>query len=151
MRQKTEERNRKLVDEIKKLQLDVERLTEEMNDPTGSRMAEMQRRHGCGNTNQAENGVSAASWSIFHDRYLSPRGGPPTAGLNNSNSDNDINRQVSGGRCPKCDQMFPDLDTLQTHVVQCLESESSKVCPKCNRAFPDLDTLQIHVMECLDN
>ncbi|XP_078676473.1 optineurin-like isoform X1 [Branchiostoma floridae x Branchiostoma belcheri] len=26
-----------------------------------------------------------------------------------------------------------------------------KSCPKCNNVFPDLDTLQIHVMECLDN
>lgn len=131
-------------DEVAKLQADNERLKEEVNDPTGSKLAEMQRRHGSGN-----------AWSGFYDQFLAPRG-PPGGRSNQPQLYSDMNRQVSGGRCPKCNVMFPDLDTLQTHVVRCLESESTgsvgeNICPKCQESFPDLDTLQIHVMECLDN
>lgn len=153
-REKVEDDNKKLRNEVGKLQAENERLKEEANDPTGSRLLEMQRRHGCGNNMPAGND---SPWSGFYDQYLAPRG--PPAARNNPHqppADNDINRQVSGGRCPKCDRDFPDLDKLQTHVVECLESESSesvgrKICPKCQGSFPDLDTLQIHVMECLDD
>lgn len=154
-RQKVEDDNRKLRDELAKLRAENERLIEEASDPTGSKMAEMQRRHGCGVNNIP--GGSSNPWSGFYDDFIAPRG-PPVARNNpyQPPPDNDINRQVSGGRCPKCDRMFPDLDTLQTHVVECLESESTgsvggRICPKCQESFPDLDTLQIHVMECLDN
>jgi inhibitor of nuclear factor kappa-B kinase subunit gamma len=144
-----------LRDEVAKLHADNERLTEEASDPTGSKLAEMQRRHGCGSGSQPGNDNNP--WSGFYDQFLAPRG--PAVARNSPHqphAENDINRQVSGGRCPKCDLMFPDLDTLQTHVVGCLESESTgsvggKICPKCQGSFPDLDTLQIHVMECLDN
>ncbi|CAB3978657.1 optineurin-like [Paramuricea clavata] len=154
-RQKVEDDNRKLRDEVAKLHADNERLTEEASDPTGSKLAEMQRRHGCGSGPQPGNDNNP--WSGFYDQFLAPRG--PAVARNSPHqphAENDINRQVSGGRCPKCDLMFPDLDTLQTHVVGCLESESTgsvggKICPKCQGSFPDLDTLQIHVMECLDN
>lgn len=112
-------------------------------------MAEMQRRHGYGMPGDS-------AWSGFYDQFLAPRG-PPVGRSNHQPPPNsDMNRQVSGGRCPKCNMMFQDLDTLQTHVVRCLESESTgsvgeNICPKCQESFPDLDTLQIHVMECLDN
>ena len=131
---------------------------EEASDPTGSKLAEMQRRHGCRSTTLPR--TDNNPWSGFYDQFLAPRG--PAVARKSRNSPHhpppgsDMNRQVSGGRCPKCDLMFPDLDTLQTHVVGCLESESTgsvggKICPKCQESFPDLDTLQIHVMECLDN
>lgn len=159
-RQKREEDCKRLREELTKLRNENEQLVEEANDPTGSRMAEMQRRHG-GNMashvpSNLEGGHSA--WSGFYDRFLAPRGAPP--GRSNISPqrplDTDLNRQVSGGRCPRCERMFPDLDALQIHVVECLEAENNlssaeKVCPKCQRSFPDLDTLQIHVMECLDN
>ena len=163
-RQKVEDDNRKLRDEVAKLHADNERLVEEATDPTGSKLAEMQRRHGCGNM-QVGSGNDNNPWSGFYDQYLAPQNdqyitprGPAVAqsSVHRPLHDNDMNRQVSGGRCPKCDLMFPDLDTLQPHVVGCLESESTgsvggKICPKCQESFPDLDTLQIHVMECLDN
>lgn len=153
-RQKREEDCKRLRDEVAKLRAENEKLNEELNDTTGSNMAEMQRRHRLG-TNNYDRGPNA--WNQLYDSFLAPRGPagrnapPPQRPL-----DTDANRQVSGGCCPKCDQMFPDLDALQVHVVECLESESTpsagqRVCPKCQGIFPDLDTLQIHVMECLDN
>ena len=134
--------------EFAKLQADNERLKEELNDPTGSNLAEMQRRHNFGMP-----GTDSA-WGGFYDQFLAPRG--PAGRSTQPPPNSDMNRQVSGGRCPKCNVMFQDLDTLQTHVVRCLESESTgsvgeNICPKCQESFPDLDTLQIHVMECLDN
>ena len=141
-------------DEVFRLQADNDRLTEEANDPTGSKLLDMQRRHGCGSLPPGE---ANNAWTGFYNQFLAPRG-PAVArsGSQQPPPENDMNRQVSGGRCPKCDLVFSDLDTLQTHVVRCLESESTasvggKICPKCQGSFPDLDTLQIHVMECLDN
>jgi hypothetical protein len=113
-----------LRDEVAKLHADNERLIEEASDPTGSKLAEMQRRHGCRSAMLPR--TDNNPWSGFYDQFLAPRG--PAVARNSPHHpppDSDMNRQVSGGRCPKCDLMFPDLDTLQTHVVGCLESEST--------------------------
>ena len=31
------------------------------------------------------------------------------------------------------------------------EGEAQMTCPKCGMTCPDLDTLQIHVLDCIDN
>ena len=41
-------------------------------------------------------------------------------------------------------------DSLNTNGVED-RNDSVRQCPKCNKALPDLDSLQIHVMDCLDN
>ena len=142
-------------EELNKLCAEKEQLLENLNDPTGSKMAELQRRHGLGGNANNPDSVGS-SWNALYDRFLAPRGPPGRNVSPQRQQETDLSRQVSGGRCPKCDRLFPALDALQIHVVECLESENTssageRVCPKCQESFPDLDTLQIHVMECIDN
>ena len=115
-RQKSEEDCKRLREELAKVRNENDTLIEEASDPTGSRMADMQRRHGSIATHAPNNLEEGSNpWSGFYDRFLAPRGAPP--GRSNvaphRQLDSDLDRQVSGGRCPRCDRMFRDLDTLQ--------------------------------------
>ena len=109
---------------MQELLLENKRLHEELNQFSNRWLSESRQRSGVMSrhpyepVNQSQNYEGSRSAQDFRQLY----------GRDSENS-----ARASGGS--------------QDHS----EDTKTRLCPKCQQFYPDLDTLQIHLMECLDN
>ena len=113
-------------------------------------MREMQRRHAAGTaygtSSSQQDGYPYQAISSVYSSQNTPSGYP---GYNTSNYGTMYARgmasasdgmQGGGGR----------QGNDRNAAAQEPDQPVQRTCPKCRQGFPDLDTLQIHVMECID-
>lgn len=114
-----------LREEVHRLELENNRLRSEVDSVHLHKVQELQRRYA--------NSQAHVPSSYYHDVGVYGRGGVPV-----TDSGAAYNRS---GEYGKGSIELPPQEPDQ--VMQ-------RACPKCHAPFPDLDSLQIHVLECVD-
>ena len=127
-REKQHSDNLILREEAHHLKLENNRLREEVETAYKQQMAELQGRYGVGSH------VTGRAGNYQNLPTLYGRG--PTMRDDRWNTEN-VRSNTSYGINSEVTAQEPE------QAVQ-------RSCPKCHAPFPDLDTLQIHVLECLD-
>ena len=110
-----------LREEVHRLELENNRLRTEVEYGQAYKVQELQRKY----TNSSSN----VPYLYREGAGIYGRGGAPVA-------DHGMGYNRSGGSIE-----VPPQE--QDQVMQ-------RACPKCHAHFPDLDSLQIHVLECVD-
>ncbi|XP_071082186.1 NF-kappa-B essential modulator-like [Haliotis cracherodii] len=125
----------RILTEMGDLQVQNQQLIDDLESYSRRQMSEMQRR------------VAPSSHAYL--QCVSPGGpyGPPQPSFNYQDNQQspDINYHETLNLNQHPNQGPPHLDPGQHE-----EEEVPLVCPQCNLTCPDMDTLQIHVIECLD-
>eukprot|EP00794_Sanderia_malayensis_P007572 gene7572-8412_t len=123
-----------LRDDVHRHKLENSRLREEVTAAQRQEMAQLQRRYGVGVSNVGSIGIDGQHRQDVPGLYFrgGPGGGHPSEGGQGKYAPNDSFR--SSVEAPPQD----------------VDQNVQRLCPKCHVPFPDLDTLQIHVLECLD-
>ncbi|XP_072026186.1 uncharacterized protein [Amphiura filiformis] len=121
-----------LLNELETLRAECENAQQEAANQAQPRVLEMQRRHG-GDAGAGQQGQD--DYGLLHTGGMDPWGTFQPYGDNNamgipndfySNDQAGANRDMGlqPGRnvtCPKCMEQFPDMDTLQIHMIDCIQ------------------------------
>ncbi|XP_047125627.1 optineurin [Hydra vulgaris] len=122
--------------------LENTRLKEEIKHLTSSSLSDVQQRY----SNSSMTGRFNQSNPHF---FNSDRSAPLGNSRNGSNNHSyETNQSYYNDEPNYFNRRKPFENVINQRPYY--HSEEQK-CPKCNQGFPDLDSLQLHVVECLDN
>ncbi|XP_067683522.1 optineurin-like [Haliotis asinina] len=127
----------RILAEMGDLQVQNQQLIDDLEAYSRRQMSEMQRR------------VAPSPHSYL--QCVGPGGpyGPPQPTFNYQGGIPDNQPDVSYTETVNLNQQ-PNQGPPQADPGQHEDDEAPLVCPQCNLTCPDMDTLQIHVIECLD-
>ncbi|KAL5014121.1 hypothetical protein ScPMuIL_008391 [Solemya velum] len=134
----------KLVQEMHNLQIQNQQLLDEVEKLSKRQLVEMQQRHVPVSYGQAMHNylhIGGSNYPSGQRGYNYDSMGPQHAQMTASRDPSSVDTSTTSGQPPSRISGASQHDEGEHPLFN---------CPKCDMQCPDIDTLQIHVMECID-